>query len=119
MDVTVISPLRKLTVQEASATQGHALSVADERKRAAHQNACQTVGITFVPLAVETFGGWSQEAAETIKLIGHSQGQRLGLPSWETTKHLFQRLAIQLWKGNACMWAMRAPVMSPSIDGVI
>ena len=38
LDVTVISPLQKLTIQEASVTQGHALSVADGRKRASHQN---------------------------------------------------------------------------------
>ena len=29
-------------------------------------------------------------------------GQRLGLPPNETTKHLFQRLAICLWKGMHC-----------------
>ena len=119
LDVTIISPLQKLTIQKASVTQGHALSVADGRKRALHQGVCQATGIDFVPLVVETLGGWSQEAVETIKAIGRLQGQRLGLPTTETTMHLFQRLAIQLWRGNACMWAMRAPVMAPSIDGAL
>ena len=72
-----------------------------------------------IPLVVETLKGWSQEAVETIKLIGRLQWQRLGLPTSETTAHLFQRLAIQLWRGNACMWAMHAPVMAPSIDGAL
>ena len=40
LDVTVIFPLQKLTIQEASTTQGQALSVADKRKPASHQNGC-------------------------------------------------------------------------------
>ena len=64
-------------------------------------------------------GGWSQEVADNIKLIAPLQGQRLDLPISETAAHLFQRLAIQLWKGNARMWAMFAPAMDPSIDGVL
>ena len=104
LDVTIISPLQKLTIQKASVTQGHALSVADGRKRALHHGVCQANGIDFIPIVVETLGGWSQEAVETIKLIGRLQGQRLGLPTSESTAHLFQWLAIQLWRGNACMW---------------
>ena len=72
-----------------------------------------------MPLVVESLGGWSLEAVENIKSIAHLQGQRLGLHISETTAHLFQRLAIQLWKRNACMWTMRDPVMAPSIDGVL
>ena len=99
LDVTVISPLQKLTIQEASVTQGHALSVADRRKRASHQSACQAAGLSFVPLAIETLGGWSEEAVEAIRYIGRLQGQRLGLSISETIAHLFQSLVVQLWKG--------------------
>ena len=96
--MTVITPLQKLTIQEASATQGHTLSVPDERKQASRQNACQAAGINFVPL-------WRMEprGSGTIKLIGRLQGQRLGLSILETTAHLFRWLAIELWNGNACM----------------
>lgn len=119
LDVTVISPMQKLTLQGAAASQGHALEVGEVRKQASHHSACHSAEISFVPLVVETFGGWSHEAVETIKAIGHLQGQRLGLPTSETISHLFQQLGIRLWRGNACMWTTRVPINSPTVDGVL
>ena len=78
LDVTVISPMQQLTMSGASVTAGHALSVAENRKLVAHASTCR--GIFFIPLAVETFGGWSQLVGDTIKSIGRQQGQRLGIP---------------------------------------
>ena len=86
--------IKKLTILEVSVTQGHALSVADRKKRASYQSACQAVGLSYVPLAVETLGGWSEEAVETIRYISQLQGQRLGLSFSETIAHLLQRLAV-------------------------
>ena len=119
LDVTVISPLQKLTLQGAATSQGHALVVGEERKLALHSGACHSAGISFVPLVAESFGGWSHEAVETIKSIGYHQGQRLGLPTSETISHLFQKLAILLWKGNAHMWTSRAPINLPFVDGAL
>ena len=48
----------------------YALSVGEERKRAAHSEACHAVGVTFIPMVVETLGGWGEEAALTVKNIG-------------------------------------------------
>ena len=103
MDVTVISTLQQSTLQGATSTQGHALVVGAERKLAAHVVACRAAGIAFVPLVVESLGGWSNEAADTITKIGRRQGQRLGVPPAESIRHLFQRCAIALWRGNASM----------------
>ena len=57
LDLHVISTLQQLTLKEAAVTQGHALSVGEERKRAAHSEACHAVGVTFIPMVVETLGG--------------------------------------------------------------
>ena len=105
LDVTVISPLQKLTIQEAYTTQVHTLSVEDKRKRALHQNPCQAIRINFVPLAVETFGEWRQEAVETIKLFGYLHGQRLGFVHLRNNCTPFPAPCHSLWKGNACMCA--------------
>ena len=80
LDVHVISTLQQLTLKEAAVTQGHALSVGEERKRAAHSEACHAVGVTFIPMVVETLGGWGEEAALTVKNIGRLQDLRLGIP---------------------------------------
>ena len=117
LDITVISPLQQLTLTKAATIQGSALSVAEERKRAAHADACAAAGISFSPMAVETIGGWGEEATETIRCIGRLQGLRLGLDPLETISHLFQRLSVSLWRGNAAMWAARASVVPPLLDG--
>ena len=47
LDVTVISTFQSLTLSGAAVTPGYALSVAAERKRAAHASACHSVGVSF------------------------------------------------------------------------
>ena len=101
LDVTVISTLQHSTLQGAASAQGHALVVGAERKLATHAVACRAAGIAFIPLVVESLGGWSNEAADIITKIEPLQGQRLGVPPAESTRHLFQRCAIALWRGNA------------------
>ena len=63
------------------------------REFAAYGSACQDAGITFVPLAMEALG------ASATQLQTH-------FPPFvicsEFLQHLFQRLAISLWRGNAC-----------------
>ena len=115
----VISALQQLTVEGAADTQGHALTVGRERKLAAHSTDCRSVGVDFIPLVVESLGGWDDEAIATIGLIGRLLGQRLGIPPAESTCHLFQRLSIALWHGNAALWTRRIPIRSPVVDGVI
>ena len=65
----------------------------------------------FLPIVVEALGGWSEEAVFHISKIGRLIGQRLGLPPNETTKHLFQRLAIYLPVEGECI-AMLSPFSS-------
>ena len=92
-DIHVISTVQQQTLAGASTTPGYALQVGEDRKMIAHAGACRAAGVTFIPLVVESLGGWSEEAIQIIKSIGRLQGQRLGIPPPETTRHLFQRLA--------------------------
>ena len=117
LDVAVVSTLQNRTVAGAASVSGYALSVARARKVAAHSEACQSAGVSFVPMVVETLGGWDEEAVRTITAIGRSQGQRLGIPPSDSTRHLFQRLAVCLWRGNTSMWISRAPLHPSPVDG--
>ena len=116
LDVTVISTMQQQTLLGASITPGHALQVGEERKMAAHAAICRGVGVNFV---VESLGGLSQLAIETIKSIGRLQGQRLGNPPADSTRHLFQRISISLWKGNVSLWIRRQPVAPTRVDGLV
>ena len=59
-DVTVIHPLQAATVAGAAASPGHALEVAVKRKNRGALEDCQRQGIKFIPLAVESLGGWHE-----------------------------------------------------------
>ena len=48
-------------------------------QRHLHAASCRAVGVSFVPLLVESLGGWSGHAAKTLFSIGRLQGQRLGI----------------------------------------
>ena len=49
----------------------------------------------------------------------HKEREDLAVVSTQTTRHLFGRLAIALWRGNATLWLRRAPSLPPSADGII
>ena len=117
LDVTVTSPLQALTIQEASTTASHALEVATSRKLATHLSPCRAAGLDFIPLAVETLGGWFRDAADTICVIGRQQGQRLW--TFSGNRQLFQRLATTLWRGNTNFWLNREITLPSHVDGVI
>ena len=55
--------MQPLTMSGAAYEKGYALKLAEERKMVAHNAECRDAGVLFVPLAVETLGGWSHEAA--------------------------------------------------------
>lgn len=119
LDITVISTMQKATIQSAAENQGHALLVAEERKFAAHGATCQAAGISFLPLAIETLGGLSDTTVDTISSIGRLIGQRFGISPPESSRQLFQRLAVSLWRGNATAWIHRCPPPAPNLDGVV
>ena len=106
------------TIQGASVTPGYAITVREDRKFRIHLENCLAAGVSFVPLVVESLGGWSDEAIDTLRLIGKQQAQRMGLPPSHSINHLFKRLSIVLWHRNACMWASRMPIHLPSEDGI-
>ena len=95
LDIHVISTMQQQTLVGASTTPGHALRVGEERKMAAHAGPCRAAGVTFIPLVVESLGGWSEEAIYIIKSIGRLQGAttwdsstRNNPPPFSTTIHL-------------------------------
>jgi hypothetical protein len=76
---------------------------------------CRAVGIDFVPLAVETFGGWDTSAVDSLKPIARNVGRRSDVNHSTTTRHLFQRLNVTLQCGNAILLAGRRPEPPPAL----
>ena len=118
MVVTVISTMQPTTIQDAATTRGHSLLVGEAWKLSAHTDACNEVGVSFIPIVFETLGGLSSSAVCNLAYLRRLVGQRLGIPPSDSTRHLFQRCAISLWRGNAALWIRHLPTLAPSVDGV-
>ena len=120
MSVLYQSPLQHLTLAGAASSPGHVLRVCVRRKMSSNLPACRSAGVDFLPIVVETLGWWCPDAITAIRSIGEALGQRLNSTDpVHSTKHLFGRLAVALWWGNAALWMHRQPTLSPFLDGVL
>ena len=112
LDVSVISPLQHLTLAGTASSPGHAFCVGVRRKMSSNLPACRSAEVDFLPIVVETLGRWCPDAITTICSIGQVLGQRLNSTNpADSTKHLFGRLAVALWQGNAALWMHRQPTL--------
>ena len=64
-------------------------------------------GLAFIPMPVETLGGWHVEAELQVKKLGAALARQSGREEAECVRHLFQRLSILLVKGNAALFLNR------------
>ena len=104
---------------EAAFTQGHVLQVGIQCKLASSLSACRSAGIDFIPIVAEALGGLAEDTITTIKAIGQAIANRTNITEQApTTKHLFGRLTIALWRGNVNLWLHRYPTLPPSLDGI-
>ena len=96
------------------------LEVGVRWKLPSHLTECCSIGVDFISLVAETLGGLAKDTISTVRVIGKVLGQRVSPSDPSTsTKHLFGRLDIALWRGHACLWFHRYPSVPPSLDGLI
>ena len=120
MDVTVVNPLQGATLVQAATTPGYALTFAFDRKARGAAEECRRQGIAFLPLAVESFGGWHSAAVGEVKKLGAALALQTGREEGEVVGHLWGRLSILLQRGNAAILGNRVPTHpAPHIDGVV
>ena len=118
MDVTVVNPLQVATLAEAAVTPGHALTFAHQRKVRGAAEDCWRQGIAFLPLAVESFGGWHVAAEAEVRKLGAALARQTGQEESEALNHLWGRLGVLLLRGNAAILGNRVPTFpGPTIDG--
>ena len=78
----------------------------------------QREAITFLPLAVDSFGGWHKVGLKTITRLGRQLARNLGKDEDEVVRHLRQRLGVLIVRDNAAMMASRHPTFAPpEVDG--
>ena len=118
LDVTVVTPLQSATMAEAATTPGHSLNFAYERKVRGSEEDCRRQGIAFLPIVVESFGGWHVLAEGEVKKLGAALARQNGQEEGEVLRHLWGRLGILLQRGNAAILGNRLPTHpAPAVDG--
>ena len=109
LDVTVTSPLQSSLILNASKKRGFALSAAEDRKYEQYAQNCSEVGIQFIPLAFETFGGFSETVRKTLKRIAtladNKNLQPMGLSV--AFSRLSQSVSVTAIRGSAIMLLAR------------
>ena len=63
----------------------------------------------FIPLVVETFGGWPKDSLEVITKLGRQVSRQTGKEEDEIVRQLRQRMAILLVRDNVNMFNPRTP----------
>ena len=122
LDVTVTGPLASSNVRAAAEEAGSALAKAVQRKVQGVAEACQQQGLGFLPIAMETLGGFHKVAVEQVKRIGVAVARNQGSDEQLATRQLFQWLSLTLMRGNAALIVGRRPEIDfagAEIDGIL
>ena len=115
----MVNPCQAATVIGAATTAGHALNFAYTRKVRGAGEACQRQGVAFLPIVVESFGGWHEAAVREVARLGAAMARQSGQEEDEAVRHLWGKLGMLLQRGNAAILANRVPSFPPAaIDGM-
>ena len=103
MDFAVTSPMQQSVLASAAETQLAAASEYEQRKYNDRDTAakCQRFGLKLVPMVVESFGGWGQQAQETFKGIASELAAQQGGSVGKTSDQMYQGFSIILMRANA------------------
>ena len=75
--------------------------------------------MVFVPLALESLGGWHEAAIREVKKLGGALARHSGAEKSTAIRHLFQRMSVLLVKGNSALIVNRVPDnINSAVDGL-
>ena len=80
-----------------------------------YSERCEAEGLAFVPIIVDTFGGWHKDSLDALNKLGRQVGRQTGKEEEETVRQLRQRVAILLVRDNVTMFDSRSPTFPQSV----
>ena len=101
IDVTITNPLNMDIVGRSANQAGAAAAVRRAQKIAKYQEACAIKNITFIPFAMETFGGLADDAHKIIEKISSAFALHNGIDFLVAKKNFYDRLSVLIQKQNA------------------
>ena len=118
IDVTVVNPLQCALVARSSQDGDSAVAHAYNGKVRFYGERCAREGIAFLPMAVDSFGGWHKAALAALTRLGRQLARTLGGEEKVQVRHLRQRLGVLLARDNVAMICSRTPTFpGAEIDG--
>ena len=102
-DVTVVNPLQDATVVAAAATPGYTLKWRYGKKMTGAAEHCQREGIQFLPLVVESQGGWHKVAQREVKKLAAAKARQGGQEEEGALRNMWTRLTILLQRRIAAI----------------
>ena len=118
IDFTVVNPLQAALVQKAAMEGSAAVEKAHQDKIQKYWERCREEGIAFIPVAVDTLGGFHREGLKTVTKLGRQLARAAGREEGEVVRHLRQRLGVLLVRDNVAMLNSRSPTFTPAeVDG--
>ena len=109
VDVTLTCPLHSTLINRAAEEVGYACKLAEERKLAASAELCQQSGFEFLPLALETIGGFGTSATSFLTLLSERCADNNLRDRAAEKRQLFQRINVAVHRSNANMVLSRIP----------
>ena len=108
-DVTVINAMRQDLLNRAAEQPKYAVCQAFATKWGKYGNKCESEGLCFILLAVDSMGAWHDRAVAEIKKLGSMLARASGEEDSQAIHHVFQRLSVLLAKGNSSIILSRTP----------
>ena len=79
-----------------------------DAKMAKYDDRCTAEGIAFVPMAVDTFGGWHGAALDVLQKLGRQVARQVGKEEEDGVRQLRQRVSVLLTRDNVAMLGSRS-----------
>ena len=100
-DITVTSPLSPKIVSEVGASAEVAAKASESRKHEQNDTKCSELGSQCIPLAVETYRAWGEEACNAFSCIAMHEAILTNCSKSHVLGDLYGRLSIVLVRANA------------------
>ena len=85
---------------------------------AKYDDRCTAEGIAFVPMAVDTFGGWHGAALDVVQKLGRQVARQVGKEEEDGVRQLRQRVSVLLTRDNVAMLGSRSlDIPASTVDG--
>jgi hypothetical protein len=109
LDVTVIYPLQDSILPKSSVASLQGCSLGEAVKHAKYEKFCAEDNISLIPLAVEFFGCWGNEASLFFKHLAKHVACRFNNSVSDTLLQLYRQLSVCLVRYNAIAVLKRLP----------